>query len=322
MDAVYTESSEARLEARYLARVDRYRNRGAALASLSRYPLIPSAIEECNEGWIFRYFLWPAGPVPVLYWPVTELRGIPRFDSGETYSTADMIKAGLLRRAVTESIMSPVPRAINRGQAKHNPIVREALANCGLSINAMGSIYRWMPVGSNRFGIEYPFYIMNKARISLATLIRCAIASDIPRFESNGLLFLDMDAFYDKNQFLAEYGYPRSSQKQLGEGQYIKAFIRQGERILFGIDTKELQETILVPTRAENWSLLKEVECVNGVDVYANRAQKVFQRFITRNRKRTGKRTSKKARKPIELVSPEYEQYGDDQCHEVNGGAS
>src|SRR4030042_977101 len=145
MADVHTELGTERLEARYLARVNRYRNRGAALASLSRYPLIPSAIEECNDGWIFRYFLWPAGPVPSLYWPETELRGIPRFDSGETYSSQDMIRAALLPHAVIESIMTPPPREVSRNWGAVNPYIKETLVNTGLSLNAMASISRWMP---------------------------------------------------------------------------------------------------------------------------------------------------------------------------------
>lgn len=195
------------VEARYLAEEAVYGSRDKAVESILHYALPPSRIEECDEGFVFCFYLHRAAQGPVLRWPTTDLHGMYRGGCGATYHVEDLRAATMMRPWVRDRLMTPRHLVVPGGRMtrpRRIAYMQETLINTGLSGAAMGVIMAHLPIssmaGAKRFTATYPYTLLlpiTRARIALY-----ALEEEPDRVEALDLIYVNIDAFCDKHAWL------------------------------------------------------------------------------------------------------------------------
>jgi hypothetical protein len=199
------------LEARYLASIETYGSREAALASLLSYVLPPTYVEENDLGFVFRYLMWPmAEETPTLIWPETNLRGLPRGGCLLSHNPYDMVQACLIRDWVRAGLLTK-----KRGYIR-NKKKQEVMVNTGLSPEGNDTLWRFLPIGKSWGGKEhtkhmgYPDYILRATKQQ--EILLAAVNSDVDKIEGERLVYLDLMAYFDRHPFITKRAFgPRKS---------------------------------------------------------------------------------------------------------------
>ena len=196
------------LEARYLASVESYGSREAALASLLNYVLPPTYIEENDLGFVFRYLMWPmADETPTLIWPETKLRGLPRGGCLLHHNPYDIVQACLMRGWVKRGLLT------NYRHYMRNKMRQEIMVNTGLSPEGNDTLYRFLPISkawtglgerpgpdAKRQGYGYPGILLRNTTVW--DILWAILGSDAERMEFEGFIFLHVDDYLERHPFI------------------------------------------------------------------------------------------------------------------------